>query len=151
MSLRSSGSAPLCSLVTEHKEKTLATIFNDHVLPAYLDTPTDSSTDPNAPLLSMLVEAFPLPPPSSTCPRLLTMLTSLHPNNNMMWCCFLGYFSRVSRDFSDAAFTETVDNIFEKFEERERCVTRGSEATTRRRSEAATRMWSESDEALRTF
>ena len=90
------------------------------MLPCFLDTPTNSSTEPEALLLKMLVEAFPRPPPSSTCPSLISLLTELHPNNNMMWCCYLGYFSRVSRDLNDRKFTEIVDSVFERFEEKER-------------------------------
>lgn len=96
------------SLVSEHKEKTLAAIFNDHVIPNFLDVPTKSDRPPKLPFINILLSFFQNSSPASAA-ALLSRLSSLHPNNNTMWCFFLGHFSRLTRGADDNSFTDVVD------------------------------------------
>ena len=103
------------SLVSEHKEKTLAAVFNDHVLPNFLEVPTNSIKPPKLPFVSILLSYFVGPKPGHNA-SFFAYLNTLHPNNNTMWCFFLGNFSRLTRDHDDKSFTNVVDAALEKYQ-----------------------------------
>jgi len=102
-----------------HKMKVFRTIFDHLVVPCYQHR-AKKELRVGTVVLKEFGNVFVASAATSAedAEKICTDLESLHPDTDLMWCRFLGHYSKCVRDVNDNEFTTIVDEFYDGWEDR---------------------------------